>query len=78
MNAINGKQIEWEDELERTTSIRFVDVGLKDGIRHYEGLSKDVPYLPKEPELETGSTCFMIDTSEVYKYECTTQDWYLL
>lgn len=40
MDVINGKTVSWEDELETTTSIRFVGTGAKDGIRNYEGLSK--------------------------------------
>lgn len=78
MDIINGKSVSWEDELEATTSIRFVGTGAKDSIRNYEGLSKDFAKLPKEPELATGSSFLALDTTEVYHYEETTKTWYQL
>lgn len=78
MDVINGKTVSWEDELEATTSIRFVGTGAKDSIRNYEGLSKDVAKLPKEDGLATGSSFLALDTAEVYKYEQTTKTWFLL
>lgn len=46
--------------------------------RSYEGLSKDKNKLPKYDDLETGSSAFFVDTSEVYEYEKTTKTWYKL
>lgn len=78
MDIINGKSVSWEDELEATTSIRFVGTGAKDSIRNYEGLFKDIAKLPKADELATGSSFLALDTAEVYKYEQTTKTWFLL
>lgn len=78
MDFINGKVVTWEDELEETTSVRFVGTGIKDSIRNYEGLSKDVSNLPIADELATGSSFLALDTAEVYKYEETTKRWYQL
>lgn len=46
--------------------------------REYVGLSKDVQKLPKYDDLESGSSCLMIDTTELYMYEKTTKTWYKL
>lgn len=46
--------------------------------REYVGLSKDVEKLPKYDDLESGSSCLMIDTTELYMYEKTTKTWYKL
>lgn len=46
------------------------------GIRHYEGLAKDKDKLPHY--VETGSSCLMLDTGDYYKYEKTTDTWYLI
>lgn len=43
-------------------------------VRQYKGLSKDLDKLPKY--VMSGSTCFMVDTGELYMYEATTETWY--
>lgn len=43
-------------------------------IRCYEGLSKDKDKLPHY--VQTGSSCLMVDTGELYKYEKSTDTWY--
>lgn len=48
------------------------------GVRHYEGLSKDVDKLPHYADLSTGSSCLMLDTGDFYKYEKSTDTWYKL
>ena len=45
-------------------------------LRKYIGLSKDVDKLPKYTNLASGSSCLMVDTSAVYVYEKSTQEWY--
>lgn len=42
--------------------------------RDYEGLQKDLDKLPSY--VDTGSSCFMIDTGNYYKFEKTTGVWY--
>lgn len=44
--------------------------------RDYDGLSADLAKLPHY--VQTGSTAFCIDTSEVYEYEKSTDRWYKL
>jgi hypothetical protein len=39
----------------------------EDNIRHYEGLQADYSKLPHY--VDTGSSCLMLDTGKVYKYE---------
>ena len=45
-------------------------------VRDYELLSKDLDKLPKYDDLGTGSSAYVIDTAEFYKYESTTKMWY--
>lgn len=45
-------------------------------VRHYEGLSKDAARLPHY--CGTGSSCFMMDTGDYYKYHQETDTWYKL
>lgn len=45
-------------------------------LRDYELLATDVSKLPTTNELMTGSSAYCIDTSELYKYESTTNKWY--
>lgn len=49
--------------------------GLK---RNYEGLSADVPKLPKYENLATGSSALCLDTGDYYKYHAKTKTWYKL
>lgn len=52
--------------------------------RGYEGLSKDFDKLKaaskteKYDDLETGSSAFLVDVSEVWKYVQDTREWYKL
>lgn len=48
----------------------------EDNIRHYEGLQADYSKLPHY--VDTGSSCLMLDTGKVYKFEKTTDLWYEL
>ena len=45
-------------------------------LRGYELLSTDVDKLPTSDDLMTGSSAYCIDTSDYYKYEATTKQWY--
>ena len=45
-------------------------------IRNYEGLSTDIDKLPHYENLGTGSSALCLDTSELYKYEKSTDIWY--
>ena len=53
-----------------------LDNGIIKVLRDYELLSTDVSKLPTTNELMTGSSAYCIDTSELYKYESTTNKWY--
>ena len=53
----------------------WVAVEIRGSVRHYKGLSADLPKLPRYAG--TGSTAECLDTGEVYKYEKTTGRWYL-
>lgn len=44
--------------------------------RHYQGLSVDA--LKKPTYVESGSTCFMLDTSELYRFHKPNNTWYKL
>lgn len=48
-------------------------------LEEYEGLSSDMPdKLPHHGTLATGSSAMAVDDSDVYyKYEKTTDKWYL-
>lgn len=55
------------------------------GKRKYQGLSNDVSKLPtvaRNPKysgkLQTGSSCLMVDTSDLYLYQGSTDTWYKL
>lgn len=55
----------------------FVCTSNEQNVRHYEGLSKDVP--DKLPHyVDTGSSALCVDTGDFYKYEKTTDTWYKL
>lgn len=45
-------------------------------VRDYELLSKDLDKLPKYDDLGTGSSSYVIDTAEFYKFESTNKNWY--
>lgn len=46
--------------------------------REYRGLSADASKLPKYDNLETGSSCLMLDTKEYYEYLAYNKTWYKL
>ena len=71
---IDGHLYQDESQKEKLGTIRCVNA--HDGIREYEGLSKDAGNLPTYPDLRTGSSFLAIDTGDFYKYEETTKTWY--
>lgn len=46
----------------------------KGNLRQYEALSSDFEKLPHY--VSTGSSCLMIDTGDLYKFEKSTDTWY--
>lgn len=44
-------------------------------VRHYKGLAADIPKLPHYAG--TGSTAECLDTGDIFKYEKSTDKWYL-
>lgn len=54
----------------------WVATSVKEGVRSYEGLSKDLDKLPHY--CATGSGALCLDTGEYYKFEKTTDTWYKL
>lgn len=54
----------------------FVAVDSNGMQRDYEGLSKDISKLPHY--VESGSSAFCLDTSEIYEYHKPTDTWYKL
>lgn len=54
----------------------FECVRAEGGERHYVGLSKDISKLPKYSDLESDSTAYCTDTSDVYVYLAGDETWY--
>lgn len=77
-----NKQTVWQDGHIYGPGVEVPDMGsvhnirANGGRRDYVGLSADVEKLPTYDDLESGSACLMVDTSEVYVYESTTKTWY--
>lgn len=80
--SFDGHLYQVGEEIPDLGSMKATSVDGK--IRNYEGLSKDfeklkaASRLPKYDDLETGSSAFLFDVSEVHKYEKTTREWYKL
>jgi hypothetical protein len=65
----------WYDDMSQAPNLGSIRCVRNEGmIRHYNGLSADASRLPHY--VETGSTCFMVDTGEMYFYEKTSDTWY--
>lgn len=75
--TVDGQTYNPGDEIWDLGSLVCTEPPLR-GVRHYEGLSKDVDKLPHYKDLSTGSSCLMLDTGDYYKYEKTTDTWYLI
>lgn len=69
----DGKFYKAGDEVPDLGSL--VATSVEGKIRNYEGLSKDFNKLPTYDDLATGSSAFLSDTGDVYKYEATTKTW---
>lgn len=74
MITYDGQVYESQDEVWDLGS--FVATSAEGQIRNYEGLSKDVGKLPHY--VETGSSALCIDTGDYYKYEKSTDTWYMI
>lgn len=49
--------------------------------KNFHGFSRDADKLPKKadiPDLGSGSSCLMLDTSDYYIYHAPTDSWTLL
>ena len=65
----------WYEDMSQAPDLGSIRCTRNEGmIRHYYGLSADVDKLPTY--VETGSSCFMMDTGELYFYEKKSQTWY--
>lgn len=74
MVCIDGR---YYDSIEDAPDLgSLVCVSFDGTVRNYEGLDKDVNKLPKYDDLSTGSSAFIIDTSDVYKYVAENKTWY--
>lgn len=54
----------------------IVAVEVNGNIRNYNGLAKDVGRLPHY--VDSGSSCLMLDTGDLYKFLKSTDTWYKL
>lgn len=70
----DGQTYQSKEEVWDLGSLTVVKVQGK--IRHYQGLSKDVDKMPHY--CDTGSSCFLLDTGEMYQYLKETDTWYKL
>lgn len=75
--TVDGQEYNPGEEIWDLGSLVCVEIPIR-GVRHYEGLSKDVDKLPHYKDLSTGSSCLMVDTGDYYKYEKNTDTWYKL
>lgn len=75
--AVDGQEYRSGEEIWDLGSLVCVENPIR-GVRHYEGLSKDIDKLPHYKDLSTGSSCLMLDTGDYYKYEKSTDTWYKL
>lgn len=74
---IDGVLYKPGDDIWELGSFVSVDAHGPNGmVRDYEGLSKDVSKLPHY--VESGSSAFTLDTSELYEYHKPTDKWYKL
>ena len=65
----------WYDDISLAPDLGSIRCVRNEGmIRHYHGLSEDADKLPHY--VKTGSSCFMIDTGDMYFFEKTTDTWY--
>ena len=65
----------WYDDVSQAPDLGSIRCVRNEGmIRHYCGLSADVSKLPTY--VETGSTCFMMDTGKMYFFEKKSETWY--
>lgn len=70
--VINGKVFEVGDTLPELGSLIFTGGGYNQ-IAEIEGNSADVSKLPTE--VKQGSTAYMVDTQDVYKFDETNAQW---
>lgn len=65
----------WYEDMSQAPDLGSIRCTRHEGmIRHYSGLSADRSKLPRY--VETGSTCYFVDTGEIYIYEKTSDAWY--
>lgn len=58
----------------KQTNTSIIGDRLGDGTVSYKCLQRDFEMLPDD--VATGSTCYVIDTKELYMFEATTGVWY--
>ena len=71
---INGKYFEVGDDLPDLGSLIFVSGGYNQ-IAEIEGNSEDASKLPTD--VKQGSSAYMVDTQQVYKFDETNAEWIL-
>ena len=65
----------WYDDISQAPDLGSIRCVRYEGmIRHYHGLSADVSKMPEY--VDTGSTCFMVDTGDIYFFNKSTMTWY--
>ena len=65
----------WYEDISQAPDLGSVRCVRNEGmIRHYNGLSNDEEKLPHY--VETGSTCLMVDTGDLYIFEKMSDTWY--
>ena len=61
----------WYDDISQAPDLGSIRCVRYEGmIRHYHGLSADVSKMPEY--VDTGSTCFMVDTGDIYFFNKKT------
>lgn len=69
--VVDGQTYEAGEQIWDLGSIECIDVD--GGKRKYQGLSKDVGKLP--PYVDSGSSCVMLDTGDVYFFHGKSNSW---
>ncbi len=72
--CVDGK---WYEDMSTAPDLGSIRCVSNEGmIRHYHGVSADESKLLLIDYVETGSSCFMADTGDIYFYNKSTGSWY--
>lgn len=71
---VDGK---WYEDMSQAPDLGSIRCVTNEGmIRHYHGLSEDKTKLLLIDYVETGSSCFMDDTGDIYFFNKKSGNWY--